>query len=316
MFTRALFIAFASALLACSGTDKPTVHDPSTDEVVAPATIDAAPAPEPEAAEPLDVRCANGDVGGCDGLLEYWSERQVPTDDNVAKGKADATALHTGCDDHGVSSACMALAMMYKYGTITGARDKDTSNTYWGRVAELGDLNGFRGAEASEAGAAALAATHSECQAGRSRACNQAGWAAFSAVQQDKDVGAAFEYYAKGCDLGSGQGCAYAGHFAYTYPDETGAADRAQQLLTRGCDLGSPGACDELGLYVAKHGRSDEARPRYRSACDAGARAACYHLAKHLADAGAGPDEVVPLFEMACKAGDKSACKALQDKGP
>ena len=33
---------------------------------------------------------------------------------------------------------------------------------------------------------------------------------------------------------------------------------------------GSIGACDEVGLYVTKHGRADEARPFYQTACDAG----------------------------------------------
>ena len=315
MDLRALVLVLVSITFACSSGDK-TPSGPATPvatEPVTTATADAAPAAAPPT---LDARCKGGDVDACDGLLERWSERQIASPENVAGGEVDAAALHTACDEHDISSACMALAMMYKYGTATGTSDGATSTKYWDRVAELGDLNGFRGAEPSEAGAQALAATQADCEGGRARACNQAGWAAFSAVQQDKNVKSAYDFYAKGCALDSGQGCNYAGHFAYTYPDDTGAAARAEQHLRKGCTLEAIGACDELGLYLTKNAKAEQAAPLFESACTDGARTACLHLAVYLADHGGEPDAIVPLFQKACEAGEKQACKALEDKGP
>lgn len=304
-----LLVGLATTAGCSKGGDKPA---PGPAEPVTRVTADAPP-PAPAT---RDGKCKAGDVAACDELLEHWSQRQIASAANVTAGKADAAALHAACDDKDISSACMALAMMYKYGTATGAGDRATSKKYWARVAELGDLNGFRGAEPSDAGKKALAATVADCEGGRARACNQAGWAAFGAVQQDKNVVAAQALYARGCELGSGQGCHWAGHFAYVYPDETGAGDRAESLLRKGCDLASPGACDELGLYLGKQDKSTEAGALFDRACRDGARQACYHLAVHLANHKGEPDRIAALFKQACEAGEKPACKALQDKGP
>lgn len=312
MASRGWFPILLTVVVACSkGSDKPAPGPvgPAPDEPTPVVAIDATP---PSAAE----ACTGGDVASCDAVAERWSERQIVVAADLEAAKADAAALHVACDDRGESSACIGLALMYKYGTATGTADKATSDRYWARVAELGDLNGFRGAEPSEAGAAALAATRTACEAGRARACNQAGWAAFGAVQQEKNVTDAQAFYARGCAAGSGQGCHWAGHFAYVYPKETGAGAEAEAFLRKGCDLGSIGACDELGLYLAKNGKAADAAPLYEKACNAGARSACLHLAEYRASTGSDAAQVVPLFEKACKAGEKAACAALEDKGP
>src|SRR3990172_7111855 len=166
-----------------------------------------------------DVCSSDLDVPACDTLAEDWGNRELLPAGKDADARADVDALALACDEHDVSSACMGAALMYKYGTAYGRRDKATSDKYWARVKELGDLNGFKGERPSPAGRAALDRAHKDCEAGRRRACAQVGWAAFVAVQQDKDVTRAYPAWRKACDLGSGLGCRWAGHVAHTYPE-------------------------------------------------------------------------------------------------
>lgn len=270
----------------------------------APGPVEPVPvvAPPVDAAPPSDAeQCKAGVVPACDRIAELWSERQIVVGDLADQGRADAAVLHVACDDKDISSACMGLALMYKYGSATGAPDKATSDKYWARVAELGDLNGFRGADPSDAGAKALVQAEAECDQGRARACDQAGWAAYGAVQRDKSVKDAQAFYAKGCAAGSGEGCHWAGHFAERYPEEVGpeVAAQAEALLRKGCEqLKSIGACDELGVYLQRKGRADEALPLFDQACEEGARTACMHLA-------------FGLLQKSCDAGEKKACETL-----
>jgi TPR repeat protein len=159
-----------------------------------------------------------------------------------------------------------------------------------------------------------LKALHTECETGRVFACLQAGWAAYSAVQQKKNVAASFAYYERACKLGSGKGCRWAGHLAYTYRERQ-LAPNPEVLLRRGCEkLGSAGACDQLGLYLERiANKPDDALPLWDSSCKAGVREACFHLG--LARDRAGRTlEGVELMLKACRAAEKPACGALANR--
>jgi TPR repeat protein len=255
--------------------------------------------------------CKRAEACGCDALADYWSERQISSAVDLEQGKADAAVLHRACDDLGVSSACMGLAFMYKYGTATGESDKATSNKYWARVAELDDLNGYRGKALSEEGERVLAATEKECEDGRARACAQLGWAAYSAVMQKHSPKNSYEGYRKACVLGSGTGCRWSGHLVRVY--HLGTREQSQAYLRRGCeDLHSLAACTELGHFVEDVLKKPaEAKVLYEPACAAGNREACFSLALTLDLEGSSPKRVAELFTIACEAGEDDSCSGL-----
>ena len=85
----------------------------------------ATPKPAPS---PLEAARAACRAGGCDALAEYWASRElVPASGD---GRADAGLLAEACgrDD---ASACLAMALMFKYGTA-GVRD-DAGGAAWAR---------------------------------------------------------------------------------------------------------------------------------------------------------------------------------------
>ncbi len=297
-------------LAACSSSttkDKPGDNKPSDGAPVATPPVDAA-APAPVAADTaaLQGKCREGDRDACDAIAEFWAEREILRPERAAQAKVDAEVLDRGCEQHKLSSACMGLALMTKYGTA-GAADGDKSKQYWAKVAALGDLNGWRGKPPDTAGRAALAQAEKECEAGRARACVQAGWAAFGPVQRDKNVADALKWYRRACELGSGQGCRWAGHFAYTYAD-LGKTGDARALLERGCDaLGGPGACAELGLWLEQAGKDPAgALTRYKTSCTEGNRVGCFQAARAMV--ATDPEGAKKLMEEACKAGEEGAC--------
>lgn len=264
-------------------------------------------------APPSDLDgCRAADAPACDSLAELWGSRELLPPALAEEARAATAALHDACDDRGLSSACVALALMYKYGTATGERDRDTSNRYWARVRELGDLNGFRGEPPSDEGRAALALAAEECAAGRRRACTQLGWAAFSGVQQEKDVRAALMAWSRGCELGSAVGCRWAGHVSHVYAEIRDEA-RAEVLLRRGCELGNPGGCDELGHWLEETGRAAEALPPYERACAGGSRGGCARLALALHGAGRVGEatRAAEAARAACTADEPLGCTAL-----
>ncbi len=216
----------------------------------------------------------------CDALLEYWESRENASGPGAQRAHDDAASLRDACEVRGVSSACAALALMTRYGTV-GARDVTASNGYFARLRELGDLFGFRGQPASPAGDAARARQQSECDGGRSRACVVAGWAAFGGVLQGADTRAAYAAWQRSCELGNGTGCRWAGHLAYTHP-EVGAEAEAERLLRRACDeLHNPGGCDELGVLLQT--RSPDAAAStvfFDRACEEGSRSGCLNATR------------------------------------
>ncbi|MBK7078989.1 MAG: sel1 repeat family protein [Myxococcales bacterium] len=233
--------------------------------------------------------CAAGDLAGCDDLVEHWGQRELGP-----AAPADAEVLRVACDDRAIAAACMGHAVMRKYGTATGVRDPDGAAPYFARLVELGDIQGYRGKPPSAEGQAALAATERACATGRRRACAQLGWAAFSAVQQPKDVRVAFARWHQACGLGVTSACRWAGHVAYTY-DEVKDLAAAAKLLERARD--TPGGEDELGEFLTATGAAPRARDHYLAGCALGSRSACWH-------AGAA------LVAAACVAGEDAACAA------
>jgi len=300
---------------ACGGhSTGATAPSPGPALAASPDATEAAGATEeksPAAPDAGRKACEHAEACGCDELADYWGERQIASSVDLAQGKADAAILHRACDELGISSACMGLGFMYKYGTATGEVDKATSNKYWGRVAELDDLNGYRGKPLSEAGEKVLAATEKECDAGRARACAQLGWAAYSAVMQQKSPKNSFAGYRKACELGSGVGCRWAGHLARVYQLDT--KEQSQAYLKRGCaELGSLAACTELGHFVEDVlKKPEEAKRLYEPACAAGNREACFSLALTLDLQGVEPKRVTQLYLAACDAGEDDSCSSL-----
>ncbi|HVV86435.1 MAG TPA: hypothetical protein VHE35_25435 [Kofleriaceae bacterium] len=282
----ALAAAAIGALAACPGPRAA----PSCPQ--APAVGPAAPA---DATAAMRTACAAGDLGGCDDLTEYWSQRELG-----AAAPADAEVLRAACDDRKIASACMGEALMRKYGTATGVRDPDGAGPYFARLVELGDLQGYRGKPPSPEGKAVLAATRQACDGGRRRACAELGWAAFSAVQQDKDVRTAFADWSKACELGLTSSCRWAGHLAYHY-DEVKDLAAARRLLALAAD--TPGGEDELGELLSSTKSPELARPHYLRGCELGSRTACMHAG-------------LVLLQAACAAGEDGACTAAPAPAP
>ncbi len=307
---RTVASALALLLLGC-GPKSPPAAAPAV-EPTPPIAADAGPSGSPAAVDDGAAACRRGEVAGCDQLAELWGSREFLPAGMAEAGRAAAAALHAGCDQHAVSSACMGLALMYKYGTATGGdRDDDTANTYWARIAELGDLNSFRGGAPSAAGHEALARTEKECADGRSRACVQLGWATYGGVQQAADPKGAFVSYARACELGSGQGCRWAGHLARVY--QAAPLARAEALLLHGCEtLKSQAACSELGHFLDLI-RNDmtAAIPLLETACRDGQRVGCMHLAEALERAKGDPTIIAESYLTACRAGARPACASL-----
>ena len=307
-------LALALLLAACgpARTTQPPPATPSPSPSPTPSTASPAPSPSPAPRDDL-ADCTAGDVPACDRVAEDWGGRELAPDPGTPEAttaSAAATALRSACDQHDVASACMGLALMLRYGTA-GRADRPASDGYWKRVRALGDLNGFRGEPASDAGAQALAATRAACDAGRARACNQLGWAAYTAVQQVKDLAAALDGYRRGCLAGSAQGCRWAGHFAYTYPN-LGEHEHARGWLADACRRAPAAGCDELGNYTREVSNDvAAAESMYARACAAGARAGCFHQAQLQLTRDASSDAARALLQRACTAGEQPACDVL-----
>jgi TPR repeat protein len=259
--------------------------------------------------KPLTQRqsCAAGVVAACDALNEKWGSIEL-LPDGMPPAAEDAASLDSACQKKSVGVACVTLALMNHYGTATGKRDDGGAKPLWKRARDLDDLNGFRGEKPSDDGAAALVLAEKQCDAGRARACAQRGWAAFSGVQQDEDVPAAYKWYAKGCALKSAAACRWSGHIAYTHPEANAPDAAARTDLEASCAAGDPGGCDELGQFLADGGKPDEAAAHWETACTTGSRDGCLHagMAKQKSDPAAAR---VSLCK-ACKAGQADACKA------
>jgi TPR repeat protein len=285
-------LAWCAALFVLLGACHPVATP------IAPTPI--APAPIASPVEPLAAArtaCASAAPTGCDDLAEHWSQRELGP-----AAPADAALLRAGCDDHQQAAACFGYALMRKYGTADGTRDKDAAAPYFARLTELGDLNGFRGPP-SPAGQAALAATTAACAGGRPRACAQLGWAAFGAIQQDKDVRVAARAWQRACELGVASACRWAGHVAYSY-DEVRDLGAARRLLERAAAAANPGGEDELGLFLdAIDHDPGAARDHYLRGCALGSRTACLHAG-------------VALLRDACAAGEETACTATPPPPP
>lgn len=275
--------ALALVLAACPGPRAATCPPTTPAQPTHPSGPDAAADPTSE----MRTTCAAGDVAGCDDLAEYWGQRELG-----AASPADAEVTRVACDERGIASACMAHAVMRKYGTASGVRDPDGAGPYFAKLAALGDIQGYRGKPPSAEGKAVLAATEQQCTAGRRRACAQLGWAAFSAVQQDKDVRTAFARWSQACELGLATSCRWAGHLAYHY-DEVKDLAAARRLLARAAD--TPGGEDEMGELLTATRKPELARARYLRGCELGSRTACMHAGQ-------------ALLRDACAAGEDEAC--------
>lgn len=280
---RRSLVACALALLPLAACPGPRAAPRCPTTPAAPAA--PAPPADPTAAD--RAACAVGSLAACDDLAEHWGQRELGP-----AAPADAEVLRAACDDREIASACMGYAVMRKYGTATGVRDPDGAAPYFAKLVELGDLQGYRGKPPSPEGAAVLAATTQACADGRGRACAQLGWAAFSAVQQPKDVRVAFTRWQQACELGVASACRWAGHVAYTY-DEVKDLAAAARLLDRA--RATPGGEDELGEFLTATGDPTRARDHYLAGCALGSRTACWH-------AGAA------LLAAACAAGEDGAC--------
>jgi TPR repeat protein len=298
----------APALVALAGCPGPR---PPAPPATCPALAAAAPADDDaDTTATARAACAAGDVNGCDDLAEHWAQRELGP-----AAPADADVLRAACDDRAIASACMGLAVMRKYGTATGVRDPDGAAPYFAKLLELGDLQGYRGKPPSPAGQAALAATEQACAGGRRRACAQLGWAAFSAVQQDKDPRTAFARWSQACELGLTSACRWAGHLAYRYPEVKDTA-AARTLIARAAE--TPGGEDEMGELLTSSRNPGEARAHYLRGCQLGSRSACMHAGRLLvadtdaACAVAGRE----MLADACAAGEDEACAAAASPPP
>jgi TPR repeat protein len=301
---------------ACAGQsqENPGVSPPaptvlSTTPSV-PTDSGSAAAPPPATPKTDVQRCESGDKTACDKLAEFWGGRPIVADKYLERGKLEAKSLSVACDERDVSSACMGLALMYKYGSATGQPEKMLSKKYWARVADLQDLNGFLGKPKSEAGAKAMLATDGDCSNNRPRACNQLGWAAYGGIQRDVSFKDSLKFYTKACELGSAQGCHWSGHLAYTYP-ELKKSSEAEQLLEKSCQLGFPDGCDELAVVYAKRKKNeDKIEKLYQQACDEGSRSGCAHLGEQIAAKkdDASLNSAFSLFGKSCRAGDGEGC--------
>lgn len=288
----------------------------SASAVVPPAP--SASAAKPEGPRPPEgspaARCREGDLRSCDELAEFWAARELPPETLLARGKMDGEALREACDGRQIASACMGYALMLKYGSATGKRDNLASKPYFAKLKSLGDLNGLRGEPRTADGERVLKETQAACEAGRARACEQLGWAAYNGVQREKSNADAYAGYLKGCDLGSGTACRWAGHFATEYP-EIKATAKAEGHLRKGCDeLHAPGACDELGVVLQKAKKKDAALALFTKACEEGSRSACGHQGAALV-AKKQVDKGKALLKTACDAGEDDACKELSGGG-
>lgn len=289
------------------------LHPPMTASAPVAAASSAPPPrriapPAPDAKPPADLgraSCKLGEARGCDVLAEYWGARELMPAGREAEARADAEILKAACDDKKVGSACMGYALMLKYGSATGKRDGDAAKPYWARLKELGDLNGFRDGSSPE-GQAALARTQQECEAGRARACTQAGWAAYNSIQRQQSVPDAYAGYAEACRLGSALGCRWAGHYAHTYP-EVGEGKAVKDLLTRSCDGQNPGGCVELGVVHDTHESGAQALTLFSKACDDGSRDGCFHAGKKLLDAK-DKKKGAERLRLACDGEHEEAC--------
>lgn len=307
---------------AAAPTPPPPAPTLSAPPPAAPASASAsatasAPAASPKPAWgglPADLGregCKAGQANDCDYLAEYWSAREILPAARLDEAKADAETLRAACDKRGIASACMGYALMLKYGSATGARDNDAGTPYWSRVRELNDLNGFRDGASNE-GKAALARTRSDCDAGRARACNQLGWAAYNGVQRAKSIRDAYTEYARACELGSAQGCRWAGHYAHLY-EEVRNLERSEQHLRKGCEGGNPGACSDLGLLLRDEKKDPAgAYTLFSRACQEGGRAGCTHQGEALL-LRKNKDERTQgaaLIKSSCEAGEEDGCFA------
>jgi hypothetical protein len=250
---------------------------------------------------------------GCDILAEYWGGREILPAGRGEEARKDAELLRTRCEQGKIGSACMGYALMLKYGTATGKRDGEAAKPYWAKLKEQADLNAFRDGASTE-GKAALSKAKNECAAGRARACNQLGWAAYGGVQRDKSIPDAFRGYAAACKLGSGQGCRWAGHLAHAYEEIRNLAE-SEALLKRSCDGGFPGGCDDLGRLDEMERGGAQALALYQRACQEGSRTACGHAGHRLADPkNRNKDQQkagIELLKKACEAEDEEACSEL-----
>ena len=271
---------------ACAGSRAATPACPPATATTVPAS--AVGPVDDDQTRALRRACADGDRDGCDDLAEHWSQRELGP-----AAPDDAEVLREACEVRRLSSACIGYALMRRYGTATGVRDPDGAGPYFARLVELGDLPGYRGKPTSPEGRAALTATEQECDGGRRRACAQLGWAAFSAVQQDKDVHTAFRRWRQACDLGVASSCRWAGHLAYRYPEVRDLA-LARRLISRAA--GTPGGEQELGELMLAGRQPARAREHFLRGCQLGSRSACMHAG-------------LALLADACAAGETGACR-------
>lgn len=269
--------------------------------------------PAADAKPPADLgrgACKQGQPLACDTLAEYWGTREFLPAGRDAEARGDGEILKAACESQGISSACMGYALMLKYGTATGQRDSDGGKPFWARLPKLGDLNGFREGT-SEEGRAALMNTQKSCDEGRSRACNQLGWAAYSGVQRDKSLADSFRAYEESCRLGNSHGCRWAGHLAFTYP-ELQETKQAKELLTRGCSGDNPSACAELGQLLDKTESGAPSLRLYEQACAAGSRDGCFFAGVKLLEGEKGKHkEGTERLRKACDAEQEEACDRI-----
>jgi uncharacterized protein len=257
--------------------------------------------------------CRPGQPDGCAPLAEEWAGRELATGELAQRGRDALPKLREACDKGAHASACFTTALMLKYGT-GGDKDPEASKTYFAMMRKLGDIRGFRGEPPSPEGAKVLGIVRAACDKGDRDSCLQVAWAAFSAVQQDKDVRLANTAWMKACELGSGTGCRWAGHLSYSYPEVGGDPARTRRLLERACALAPAGGCDELGLFL-EH-RQDDAKtaaPLYEKSCEDGSRAGCLHAAYLVLDQTlpGGEPRARELLQVSCDAGEKEACERL-----
>ncbi len=317
-------VVLGAAALACGSPPTPPAPPPPGPSVTPPApsasvsvavpAASSAPAGAADARPPADLgraACQKGEVRGCDVLAEVWGAREMLPVGAEAQAREDAATLRQACDQGKISSACMGLALMLKYGTATGQHDGDAARPYWAKVRELGDLNGFRDGASAE-GKASLEQARRDCASGRARSCNQLGWAAYTGVPgREPDIQEAFASYAEGCRLGSALGCRWAGHYAHRYL-ELKAGARAEELLRRGCEGQGAGACAELGNFYMVERKGQGAEAPLEQACAGGSRDGCRWLGEvRLGQGKERRSEAAQLLRRACDAEQDEACDRL-----
>lgn len=243
---------------------------------------------EADAARDLFQRaCEHGDGEGCarHGLSTLLGEG-VPRDETA--GRAE---LQAACDNH-PDVAC-AIAMV---GLMEESRRTHSTPEY-----EWLALFAQRG-----------------CDAGDDLACRFLGDAFHEGLGVSRDVGKAFELYARACEAGNGAACANEG--VLSLRSGAGESARADDLFTRGCSLGSSEACRLLMVETLEHhgGVKDDAAQRalFREACDRGAAVGCLALYDALRHRPVEPGtrlELPGLLKRACRLGEAQACEFLDD---